>query len=119
MESYLDKFRLKLKQMNEPELPLVAPSPIPGDGRRYNIHKRSLPVGIDVIVVYNIESKEDAEYMLINARTKKGKQLFATRLYPDDARESKTIIYYDVVPTDATPRERSIFFNPVKASQPL
>ena len=118
MESYLDKFNLRLKQMNEVELP-PAPPPVPSDGRKYNIHKRSLPVGIDVIVVYNIESKKEAEYMINNTRDRKGKQVFGSKVYTDDSRDSKTLIYFDIIPTDATPKERSIYFNSVKAVQPL
>lgn len=70
--------------------------------KRFNIHKRSLPPGIDKIVVLNV-TKEEAEWW-VERRLK-------TKCYNNDADESKTLIYYDIIPVDATPRERSIYFN--------
>jgi len=71
--------------------------------QRYNIHKRSLPVGIDKVVVFSV-LKAEAEWW-IERRLK-------AKAYHDDPKDSKTIIYYDIIPVDATPRERSVFHNP-------
>lgn len=75
---------------------------VPDNVKRYNIHKRSLPVGIDRVVVFGI-TKEDAEWWV----DKKLK----TRCYENSVDDSKTIIYYDVIPVDATPKEKNIYFN--------
>jgi len=70
--------------------------------RKYNIHKRSLPVGIDKIVVFNV-TKEVAEW-LTEKRLK-------SKIFFNDPDDSKTVIYYDIVPVDATPKEKSVFHN--------
>lgn len=70
--------------------------------KRFNVHKRSLPPGIDRIVFFNV-SKEEAE--LLSA------SFLRARAYQDSARETKTVIYYDIIPVGAKPRERSIYFN--------
>ena len=88
-----------------PKVPQVRydePPPEP-EVPRFNIHKRSLPVGIDEIVVHNV-TKEEAKWW-VDRRLK-------TKCYEDGARQTKTLIYYDVIPVDAKPKERSIFFNP-------
>lgn len=74
--------------------------------KRYNIHKRSLPVGhppLDKIVVFSV-TKSEAEWW-INHRLK-------AKCFQDDDRDLKTLIYYDAVPIDAQPIERSIYYNP-------
>lgn len=74
--------------------------------KRYNVHKRSLPVGdppLDKIVVFAV-TKAEATWWI--------EHKLQARCYQDDVRETKTLIYYDIVPVDAQPRERSIYFNP-------
>jgi hypothetical protein len=68
----------------------------------FNIHKRSLPVGIDKKIVFRV-TKEDAEWW-VEKRLK-------AHSYQDDSRDTKTLIYYDIIPIGATPREKSIYFN--------
>lgn len=68
----------------------------------FNIHKRSLPVGLDKVIVFGI-TKEDAEWWV--------ERKLKTKCYQNDEDDSKTLIYYDVIPVDATPKERNIFFN--------
>lgn len=73
--------------------------------KRYNIHKRSLPIGnppIDKIVVFGVTKQEAEWWVEFKLKAK------CYEYGPDD---SKTLIYYDVLPEDATPRERSIYFN--------
>lgn len=70
--------------------------------RRFNIHKRSLPPGIDKPVVFNVAKKE-AEWWI--------DRILRTRCYINDPDDSKTLVYYDAVPIGATPRERSIYYN--------
>lgn len=76
-----------------------APEPIQ---RRYNIHKRSLPVGIDKIVFFNLK-KAHAEKLVSG--------LLKTKIYHNAPDENTTLIYFDIVPVNATPRERSIYYN--------
>lgn len=68
----------------------------------YNIHKRSLPVGIDAVVVFGV-TKEESEWWIEYA--------LKPKCYENGPDDSKTVIYYDVIPVDATPKERSIYFN--------
>ena len=73
--------------------------------KRFNIHKRSLPIGnppTDVVAVFGV-TKEEAEWW-IEYRLK-------TKCYENGPDDSKTLIYYDIIPVDATPKERSIYYN--------
>lgn len=112
--NFLEKFKNICRKIDEPEPPrprFDAPKTEPA-ARRFNIHKRSLPPGLDKIVIYNLPSRARAEKLIETATDRAGNRLFAARLYNDDAKESKTYIFYEVVPADATPKERSLFFNP-------
>lgn len=68
----------------------------------YNIHKRSLPVGIDKIVIYNTTKKQAVKLL---------DGVLKAKCYQHDDKDSKTVIYYDVIPVNAKPKERSIYFN--------
>ena len=83
------------------------------ESRWYNIHKRSLPVDstFDKIVIFNIESKKAAEKLIENCTDKYGNKLFAPKIYYNNSHDTKTIIYYDIIPVDAKPEERNIFSN--------
>jgi len=81
--------------------------------KRYNIHKRSLPVGIDKVVVYNIESYAAAVELIDKATDKFGRaRLFQEKVFYNDDTRTKTVIYYEPVAVDALPIERSVFYNP-------
>jgi hypothetical protein len=80
--------------------------------KRYNIHKRSLPVGIDKIVVYNVESYTAAVQLIAKAMDKFGQaRLFQEKVFYNDDTRTKTVIYYEPVAVDASPIERSVFYN--------
>lgn len=102
---FLKEFRNKIKQVDNPETPKPRYEEPKAEPivKRFNIHKRSLPPGIDIIVVFGV-TKQEAEWW-IEKRLK-------AKCYQDDARDTKTLVYYDVVPVNASPRERSIYFNP-------
>lgn len=70
--------------------------------KRFNIHKRSLPPGIDKIVVLNV-TKRGAEWWT--------KHILKTKCYENAPDDSKTLIYFDIIPVGARPREKSIYFN--------
>ncbi len=69
---------------------------------RYNIHKRSLPVGLDKVVVFDVTRSEALWWI---------EHRLQSVVYFNEITESKQIIYYDVVPTDATNEEKSVFYN--------
>lgn len=74
--------------------------------KRFDVHKRSLPVGnppLDKIVVFAV-TKAEAEWWI--------NHILKAKSYQDDERDLKTLIYYDAVPVDAQPKERSIYYNP-------
>lgn len=107
MRNFLAEFRARVGLIDRPQVTaeeIKASKALPAERliqKRYNIHKRSLPAGVDKIVMYNLP-KFDAERLL--------EKTFKTKLYHNDNKESKTLIYYEMIPTDATPQERSIFF---------
>lgn len=78
--------------------------------RMYNIHKRSLPVGIDKIVYFNVSLK------IANMLCEK---FLVSKSYTDVIRNTKTLIYYDIIPVDAVPREKNIYYNPAERVQPV
>lgn len=121
-ESWDEYTKRKRKEFGapEPDIELILPKPrcikppekVKPPERRFNIHKRSIPPGIDGIVMYNIESKEKAERIIERTTDKQGNRIFSTRLYKNEAIEIDTYVFYKPIPTDATPRERSINSNP-------
>lgn len=73
--------------------------PIP---RLYNIHKRSLPVAIDRVVVIGV-TKEEAIWWC--------EQRLKAEQYFNNDENTKTLTYYDIVPVDAKAHERSVYYN--------
>lgn len=102
MTDFLAKFKKICATVDKPDVPTVREEQKEGTIKRYNIHKRSLPVGIDKIVFFNV-TKARAE-SLVNG-------LLKTRVYHNAPDDNTTLIYFDVVPVDAMPRERSIYHN--------
>ena len=76
--------------------------------KKYNIHKRSLPVGLDKIVVINV-TKQEAEWW-VECRLK-------TKQYYLQDTEKYIYIYYDIVPVMASPKERSVYYNEGKITK--
>ena len=68
----------------------------------YNIHKRSLPPGIDRVVIFGV-AKEEGEWWI--------ERKLKAKCFQNDTDDTKTVIFYDLVPVDATPQERSIYYN--------
>lgn len=71
--------------------------------RLFDIRKISLPPGIDKVVLIGLTEKE-ADWWIENK--------LKARIYEDDTRDTKTLIFYEKFPQNATPRERSIYSNP-------
>lgn len=68
--------------------------------RRFNVHKRSLPSGLDQIVASNISKEEFDKFSIAFGRPFKTKEV------------ENGAIYYDLVPVDATEKEKSPYYNP-------
>lgn len=100
IRDFVGEFQKRVKRIDKIES--LAPIPENAVVRRYNVHKRSLPAGIDNIVVLNV-TKLEAEWWIENK--------LKAKVYHNNAEDTKTIVYYDVVPVDASPKERSIYFN--------
>lgn len=103
LEKQLEKLKAAALYDRAPRIASPEPQEAAPYVQRFNIHKRSLPVGIDKVVVFGVTRHEAERW--IEGRLK-------TRLYHHDDKNSKTLIYYDVIPVDAQPRERSIYYNP-------
>lgn len=74
--------------------------------KRFNIHKRSLPIGnppLDKIVVFAV-TKAEAEWWI--------NRILIAKAYHDEVENTKTMIYYDAIPVDAQPNERNVYYNP-------
>lgn len=72
-------------------------------GKLYHIYKRSLPPGIDKHVIFNV-NKEEANWLM--------KHVLKAKVYHNEPDDTKTVIFYEPLPVDATPKERNIFYNP-------
>jgi len=113
---FVAELKARIKALDDPQPRFDPPRGTPPDefgrkpkGKRYNIHKRSLPPGIDRIVFFNVSKSEAA--LLVASFLK-------AKAYQDDARDSKTVVYYDILPVDAKPHERSIYFNGCELTKP-
>lgn len=104
------EFLKRQKQQDETQemdmIDIVGPAHRKPEVKLYNIHKRTLPVRkpnpIDQIVVFRVPL-EEAEMLV---RTK-----LETVCYQDDTSNSKTMVYYEILPVDCTPKERNVYFN--------
>jgi len=99
MTSFIDKFKAKVRQLDKPRYDAFKPEPMI---KRFNIYKRSLPVGLDKIVVIGV-TKEEANWWI--------QYKLKTKSYQDNTNDLITLIYFDIVPVDATLKELSIYFN--------
>ena len=111
--NFLEEFKTKMRMMELPVIEKAIEKPFIDrrekiKGKLYNIHKRSLPVGIDTVVVFSVTEKEAKQWT---------EEKLVTRCYENGPDNSKTLIYYDIIPVDAKPRERSIYFNMGNAMQ--
>lgn len=98
----LDKDIVVIKPVARYTEPIKQREPERIQEKLFNIHKRSLPVGIDKIVVFNAP-KADATWW-VESKLK-------TKCYENGADDSKTIIYYDIIPVGASPKEKSVYYN--------
>lgn len=106
MASYSEKLNDIFKRA---DILIVSSKPKPSEVRPpllYNIHKRSLPVGIDAPVVFGVD-KDKAEKLVTNVL----KSRIVVHPTQSEEKDYRTIIYYDIVPQGASPRERSVYFN--------
>lgn len=78
----------------------VSVKPVELSDKRYNIHKRSLPPGIDKIVYFNVPL-ETADMLC--------EKFLHPKSFYDQPSSTKTLIYYDVIPMDAKPSEFNRF----------
>lgn len=92
---YREKFAKFCKELSE-EAKESPPPPAKKIERLYNLHRRSLPLGIDVPVVFGVTKAEGL--LLIN-----------NKLKVKDV--NGRIIFYDFVPTDANANERDVLYN--------
>lgn len=72
----------------------------------YNIHKRSMPIATDKVVLIGLK-REDADKELLKLLRRENKR--RNEMSP---REDMQVFYYfDVVPQDCTAEEKSIYYN--------
>lgn len=110
---FLAKFKKICADIDTPEIVPIKKEEKPVTEKKvrlFNIYKRSLPPGLDKLVVFGV-TKEEAEMLLAHVSANRI-ALLAAKSYQEDDKETKTIVYYDMIPVDAKPHERSIYFNP-------
>lgn len=102
-KDFIGDFKKFCRKLDEPKPTMHHVDP--ERGKLFNIHKRSLPVGIDVIILFNL-SKDEADWWV--------EHRLHTKCYDDAETQSKTVIYYDVLPVGASPKEKNVYRNDVK-----
>lgn len=98
LEEFINELRNSLPVPSLPKR-VVFERPV---GALYNIHKRSMPIGVDKIIVIGLTRTEaDVELLRLIHREAKRRE-----------NEGLEIVYYfDLVPIDANKTEQSIYFN--------
>ncbi len=80
----------------------------------FNVHKRSLPVQnppLDKVVLFNV-TKTEFEALKTNREDKYFLKDLKGQCQTRVDERSESLIYYDLVPVNATAAERSIYYNP-------
>lgn len=70
--------------------------------KKYNIHKRSLPAGVDIPIFFGV-TKNESELLI--------SQFLKSKVLVDEQKDKTSVLYYDVIATDAPVEEYNIFFN--------
>lgn len=122
MSYYTDELKRKSREIDlalgaASQEPVISePVPPPPSAREdseeqlYNVHKRSLPPGIDKIVLFNVTKQEYLDLSLNRVDKELMKDLKGQCSLAFDE-EKKQWFYYDLVPVDATADQRSIYYN--------
>lgn len=101
MSTFVDKLRDSIRRIDrdltEKRLPKDVSVP---RQRLYDIHKRSLPVGVDKKVVIGVTEKEARH--LMETRLKSKVLMSGDRV---------TVIYWDLIPQESHPSQRSVYYN--------
>ena len=104
--SFVNEWKKKIKQIDQRDI--MAPADyldkiqVPDGIPLFNVHKRSLPIGIDKIVIFGVTEKEAGEIVA---------HALKTRCYTNEDENTKTIVYFDIIPVGAKPKEKSIYYN--------
>lgn len=72
------------------------------EGTLYNIHKRSIPVSIDKVVVLGV-TKAEADLEV--------KRLIEKERIRRNQTNEDIFFFFDIISVEATPEEKSIFYN--------
>ncbi len=73
------------------------------DGALYNIHKRSVPIGVDKIVVVGVTKQEAME---------ETNRLINREIVRRNNTNEPLFYIFDTVPVNATDAEKSVYYNP-------
>ena len=76
----------------------------------YNVHKRSLPVGLDKVVFVGL-TKDEAYRMINDILKPRIQRKRTTDIYGSTEESGETVVYYDAVPENATNEEKSVYYN--------
>ena len=73
----------------------------------YNIHKRSIPVSLDKPIVIGL-TRTEADLEVVKLIQKEAKRRVAQII---DEPETKVFFYFDIIPCEPLPEERSVYYN--------
>jgi hypothetical protein len=99
LTEFVDELRNQLPIPQFPRQKMVYERPA---GTLYNIHKRSIPIGIDKPVVIGL-TEDESDLELIRLIKKE-----ETRRKNDDG---GVFFYFDMLPVNPRPEETSIYYN--------
>ncbi len=101
LQMFTDELRQSLPIPELPKQKEVMELPV---GTLYNIYKRSVPLGMDKIVVSGcLRHEADKDILrLIHGEAKRRR----------DEINPETFYYFDIVPMNATEAERGLYYNP-------
>lgn len=117
MSYFADKLRRKSQEIDQQYAPksrydiepLIVPDVPVTTKELFNVHRRTLPVGGDRIVLWNLTKKEFDDMKLNRLDHDLMKDL--TGQCRTHVENDNTIVYYDLVPVNATEEEKSVYFN--------
>lgn len=113
---FIKKFKQKIQQIDSGVAPAAPVSEIVIERLEdpqeplYNVHKRSLPVGEDTVAMFNV-TKAEFDALKLNRVDKDLMKDLKGQCQTHITKED-TVVYYDLVPVNATAAERSVYYNP-------
>lgn len=99
MSIWTDKFKESIKRIDKELESLPSVEEEPRKIQYYNIHKRTLPIGVDMPVMFRLTLEE----------AKQALDVYKPKTVTHE--DTTILVFYDMVKSDALPVEQSVFYN--------